>query len=188
MGSGAVPSSPSHSFNMVRFLKKLFKCSKKTAPPEKPAPRITSIDAERDRDPEGEYRSRKISVDKAAGGTDSTATPDANHRESSRITNRDGRVGDRQVPAPDASARTPVHGGDNTSEHNWLWLFCPAFILHPYRTARTAHAQGLRGRAGRAARSKRSQSPPRRERFNDSQSEGARRPWTGRSARFRSHL
>ena len=46
---------------MVRFLKKLWKPSKKPVPLENPTHQITDVSAERDRDSGGEYCSRKIS-------------------------------------------------------------------------------------------------------------------------------
>ena len=105
---------------MVRFLKKLFKPSKKPVPPGNPAPRIANIDAVRDGDPEGEDRSRKISADKV-DGTDSTATPDTNDREGFRMADHDGRTEDQQLPAPNAeSSLTPGHEDDNTSERSRL--------------------------------------------------------------------
>ena len=58
-------SSLRRDSQMVRFLKNFFKSSRKPVPPENPAPRTTNIDPERDRDPEGGHRSRKISADKA---------------------------------------------------------------------------------------------------------------------------
>ena len=56
---------------MLRFLKKYRKPTKKPVPPENPVHQPPDIGAGRGTDSEGEYRSRKISADKA-DGTDST--------------------------------------------------------------------------------------------------------------------
>ena len=47
-----------------------------------------------------------------------TTTLGTSHEEGSRITNQDGRIGDQRLPAPNASALTPGHGDDNTSERS----------------------------------------------------------------------
>ena len=101
----------------MRFLKKIFKPSKKPVPPENPAHRITNTDAERDRDSDGEYRSRKVAANKT-NGTDFIMTPDTNHGEGSRIVNQDGRIGGQQLPAPNASTMSTEHGCDNASERS----------------------------------------------------------------------
>ena len=101
---------------MLRFLKKHRKFPPNPVPPESPAHQITDTGAERDRDPEGQCNSRKISADKA-GGADSTMAPGINHGKGSQVTSQDGRVENQQHPAPNTSTLTPGHdGGDSTSE------------------------------------------------------------------------
>ena len=71
---------------MSKFLKKIYKRSKKPGTPENP---ITGTDAAPDSDSEGEYRSRDLRADKAAG-TDSTLAPDNSHGGGAQTANLDG--------------------------------------------------------------------------------------------------
>ena len=102
---------------MLRFLKKHQKPkpSKTPVPPENAIGQITSVGAEYGRDPEGECRSRQIPVDKA-DGTDLITEPGTSHEEGPRIANQDERIGNQQLPAPDAPTLTPAHGGGDPSE------------------------------------------------------------------------
>ena len=91
---------------MVRFLKKLWKSSKKPVPPGDPTNRATDADAEPNRDSKGENRSREILADK----TDETDSPllfGMNHEGGSGIANQDGRVENQRLPASNTSTPTP---------------------------------------------------------------------------------
>ena len=135
---------------MLRFLEKHRKSSKKSVPPENPAHQTADIGAEYGRGPEGEYRSRNTSADKASG-TDSTTESDNNRGGDSQIANQDGRIENQQLPASSTSTLTPEHEGGNTSECDRLQLLGSVFIPCSDSTAKTgANTWGLCGSAERA--------------------------------------
>jgi hypothetical protein len=94
---------------MKRIQKKLLKPFRKRGTSKSPA-QITDISAEFGRDSDGEYPSRDLRADKP-DGTDSTIAPGDNHGEGSQIANQDRRIGDQQLPTPDAG-----HDGGDASE------------------------------------------------------------------------
>lgn len=105
---------------MVRFLKRFWKHSKKPASPKNAqVHQTTDLDVERNKDAEGEYRSRDIRADKA-DGTDLTVAQDANCERDSHVTNRDETVGNEQLPTKYPSTLTPRDDGGNASECPWL--------------------------------------------------------------------
>ena len=58
---------------------------------------------------------KDLRVDEA-DGTDSTTGPDIIHGGGSPMANRDGRIEDQQLPAPNASTLTPGQGTGNPSK------------------------------------------------------------------------
>ena len=74
--------------------------------------------AEFDRDSKGEYSSRDLRADKS-DGADLTIPLDtkSNHGEGSQIANKDGTMGDQQLPTLDISTLTARNdGGSATRE------------------------------------------------------------------------
>ena len=108
-GLGTAFSSPSR-FEMLRFLKKHRKPSKKAAPSDHHTHEINDFDTKRGCDPGGEYRLRKIS-ELIADTTNSTITLGINHGGCSQIATRDGRIEDQRLPTPNTSTLTPGHDG-----------------------------------------------------------------------------
>ena len=105
---------------MVRFLKKLWKPSKKPVlSPEDSTHQITNTDVgtERARDP-GENRSRLGDLVTAgvADRTDLIVGPDTNREGGSRIANLDEGVGNQRHPTPDVSTLTHKHEGGNACD------------------------------------------------------------------------
>lgn len=82
---------------MVRFLKKIWKSSKKPVlPPEDPTHQTLEIGAGRGKSSGEVARKRSHASDM----TDSIVGPDIDHGGGSRVTNRDERIGDQLLLAP----------------------------------------------------------------------------------------
>ena len=108
---------PSHP-GMLRFIKKRWKKTREPSTPvplEDPTHQITDMGAECGGGSDGEC----LLGETGAGGTsgaDGAAGSDINHRVDSRIPTQDRRIGDRQLPAPNASTLTPGHESGDTRE------------------------------------------------------------------------
>jgi len=112
---------------MLRFLKKRFKHSEKPVPPENPPHQTTDTSEGCGRDSEGEYRSGKISADKA-DKVGSTTTPEDNRGGGSQIANQSFLHRIPQPKLPDMGMATQV----SAVECN-CWGQCLFSIAHQGR-------------------------------------------------------
>ena len=139
-----------HSYlKMLRSLKKCLKPPPNPTPPENPTHQTTNVDAERDRDPEGENRPRKISELMSRMGP---ILPRRRYQLRGdyprlvilitpfalglRVRNGERGIESQKLPTPNGSTPIPGHEGNDTSECSWPGQRANINFL-PDRTART---------------------------------------------------